>query len=56
MRTMKRHAKSGRGFSIIELMVVIGIIGLLASIAMSEFSLFRKQAADKTALADLRNV
>ncbi len=43
------------GFSLIELLVVISIIGILASIAVSSYANNKKNALDSRAAADLRN-
>jgi len=44
------------GFTLIELMVVISIIGLLASVVMANLSTSRLKAADARRIADFRNV
>lgn len=43
------------GFTLIELMIVIAIIGILAAIAIPQFSSYRKRSYDARAQADLRN-
>jgi len=43
-----------RGFTLIELMVVIGIIGILLGVAMPTFLGARQKAQDRTAQANLR--
>jgi len=37
---------SSQGFSLIELLVVIGIVALLASVAISQYSLYKQKSVD----------
>jgi type IV pilus assembly protein PilA len=53
MKSLRLESESG--FTLIELLVVVAIIGILAAIAIPQFSAYRKRGYEAQVKSDLRN-
>ncbi len=51
-----RKANNEKGFTLIELLIVIAIIGILAAIAIPQFTQYKNRAYNSASKADLHNL
>jgi len=56
MQKIKTKPKNKKGFTLIEMLVVIGIIGLLSTVLLVSVSRIRKNSIDTRRKANLENV
>lgn len=52
--TKPLHRTAEAGFSMLELMIAVAVVGILVAIATVQFADMQRKSADASAIADLR--
>ena len=51
----QKRMRSNEGFTLLELIVTVAVLGILVAIAMQQFQLHRARAIDASMRSDLKN-